>query len=134
MINRSGMQMQRIPAGEFVMGNAATPAELASLSPGYERRRPRELVDEALAHRVRITRLFYMARHEVMVSGSSAPSARLRPCARIDRRRQRRRLARRLRPGPQMRAATPSKAAIRATPGATPGFAQGDEHPVVNVT
>ena len=26
LINRLGMQMQRIPAGEFVMGNAATPA------------------------------------------------------------------------------------------------------------
>ena len=67
MINRLGMQMQRIPAGEFVMGNAATPAELASLFPGYERRRLEELVDEAPAHRVRITRPFYMARHEVTV-------------------------------------------------------------------
>lgn len=134
LINRLGMQMQRIPAGEFVMGNAATPAELASLFPGYERRRLEELVDEAPAHRVRITRPFYMARHEVTVgqfrafllasghvpesiadgSGGYGWRADYDPA----------RTAR----GDAFEGRDPRYS------WRNPGFAQGDEHPVVNVT
>ncbi len=65
--NRLGMQLVRIPAGEFVMGRDATPEQLAARFPGYEQRRFDELFDEAPAHRVRITKPFYMARHEVTV-------------------------------------------------------------------
>ncbi len=67
LTNRLGMELVRIPAGEFVMGRDATPEQLAARFPGYEQRRFDELFDEAPAHRVRITRPFYMARHEVTV-------------------------------------------------------------------
>lgn len=67
LVNRLGMQMVLIPAGEFTMGNEATVQEMATLYPAYELRRLQELADETPAHRVRITRSFYMARHEVTV-------------------------------------------------------------------
>lgn len=67
LTNRLGMQMVRVPAGEFTMGRTATPAELAARFPGYEARRFEELADETPAHRVRITHAFYLARHEVTV-------------------------------------------------------------------
>jgi formylglycine-generating enzyme required for sulfatase activity len=65
--NSLGMQMLRIPAGEFLMGNDTPPQELAGLYPAYEAERLQDLADEAPVHRVRITRPFYMARHEVTV-------------------------------------------------------------------
>ncbi len=65
--NSLGMQMVRIPAGEFLMGNDATPQQLARLYPAYEPERLQALGDEAPVHRVRITRAFYMGRHEVTV-------------------------------------------------------------------
>ncbi|HET7865558.1 MAG TPA: SUMF1/EgtB/PvdO family nonheme iron enzyme, partial [Burkholderiaceae bacterium] len=67
LTNSLGMQMVRIPAGEFTMGNAASADEMARLYPQYEARRLNDLKDETPAHRVRITRAFYMARHEVTV-------------------------------------------------------------------
>jgi formylglycine-generating enzyme required for sulfatase activity len=65
--NRIGMQMVLIPAGEFTMGNDASVEEMAKLYPQYELKRLQDLADETPAHRVRITRPFYMARHEVTV-------------------------------------------------------------------
>lgn len=65
--NTLGMQMVLIPAGEFLMGSDASKAELSRHFPGYESKRLRDLADEAPAHRVRLTRPFYMARHEVTV-------------------------------------------------------------------
>lgn len=65
--NSLGMQMVLIPAGEFSMGNEASVQELTRLYPAYEPRRLHDLKDEAPAHRVRITKPFYMARHEVTV-------------------------------------------------------------------
>lgn len=67
MINSLGMQLVLIPAGEFMMGNDASPAELADVYPGYAPERLQKLSDEAPVHRVRITRPFFMARHEVTV-------------------------------------------------------------------
>ena len=66
--NGLGMQMQRIPAGEFLMGSDATPQQLARLYPAYPPGRLQALADEAPVHRVRITQAFYMARHEVTVA------------------------------------------------------------------
>lgn len=61
------MQLVLIPAGEFMMGSDSPPDDLARLYPLYERKRLQDLTDEAPKHRVRITRPFYMARHEVTV-------------------------------------------------------------------
>ena len=65
--NSLGMEMVRIPAGEFLMGSDATPQQLALQYPAYEPRRLQALTDEAPVHRVRITRPFYMGKHEVTV-------------------------------------------------------------------
>ncbi len=65
--NSLGMQMLLIPAGEFMMGSDASPQELAQVYPAYEPKRLQDLADETPLHRVRITRSFYMARHEVTV-------------------------------------------------------------------
>ncbi len=64
--NSLGMQFNRIPAGEFLMGSDETAGRLAVAFPTIERERF-ELADEAPVHRVRITRPFYMGRHEVTV-------------------------------------------------------------------
>jgi formylglycine-generating enzyme required for sulfatase activity len=61
------MHLAFIPAGEFMMGNDASPAEFAHVYPGYGPERLQKLTDETPVHRVRITRPFFMARHEVTV-------------------------------------------------------------------
>jgi len=67
LVNSLGMDFVRIPAGQFRMGNASSLARLQSLYPGTELERLRDLADESPAHDVRITRPFYMARHELTV-------------------------------------------------------------------
>ncbi len=61
------MRFVRIPAGEFLMGSDETPDSLARAFPQYDTERFRKLDDEAPLHRVRITRDFYLGRHEVTV-------------------------------------------------------------------
>lgn len=65
--NSLGMGFVRIPAGEFLMGSDEPPEALARDYPQYERERLAALADEAPAHRVRITRPFYLGRTEVTV-------------------------------------------------------------------
>jgi formylglycine-generating enzyme required for sulfatase activity len=65
--NSLGMRFVRIPAGEFLMGNDEAPESLAQAYPGHEWTRFLNLVDEAPVHRVRITRDFYLGQHEVTV-------------------------------------------------------------------
>lgn len=65
--NSLGMKFVLIPAGEFMMGSAATPESLARQFPQYEIERLRKLGDEAPLHRVRITRAFFLGQHEVTV-------------------------------------------------------------------
>lgn len=65
--NSLGMKLVRIPAGEFMMGSTESPAALAQAFPGYEMERFTQLHDEAPVHRVRISRPFYMGQHEVTV-------------------------------------------------------------------
>jgi sulfatase modifying factor 1 len=65
--NTLGMKLVLIPSGEFMMGSDESPDVLAAAYPQYERRRFLELGDEAPVHRVRITRAFYLGRHEVTV-------------------------------------------------------------------
>ena len=65
--NSLGMAFVLIPAGDFLMGSDETPADLALAYPQYDRERFLTLSDEAPVHRVRITRAFYLGRHEVTV-------------------------------------------------------------------
>ena len=66
--NSIGMVLARIPAGEFVMGRSAPADDLAADFVAYERERIDQLGDEQPAHRVRITRSFDLAIHEVTIS------------------------------------------------------------------
>lgn len=65
--NSLGMAFVRVPAGEFDMGSDETPAQLQAAYPRVEPKRLVELADEAPVHRVRIGRPFYLGRHEVTV-------------------------------------------------------------------
>ncbi|MBC7503064.1 MAG: SUMF1/EgtB/PvdO family nonheme iron enzyme, partial [Herminiimonas sp.] len=65
--NTIGMQFTLVPAGDFMMGSDESPASLARAYPHYERARLSDLGDEAPVHAVRISRAFYLGRHEVTV-------------------------------------------------------------------
>jgi formylglycine-generating enzyme required for sulfatase activity len=65
--NSLGMRFVRIPADEFLMGSDETPESLARAFPQYDTERFRKLDDEAPVHRVRITHDIYFGRHEVTV-------------------------------------------------------------------
>ncbi len=65
--NSLGMALVLIPAGDFLMGSDETPEDLALVYPQYEPKRFLDFGDEAPVHRVRITRPFYLGRHEVTV-------------------------------------------------------------------
>ncbi len=66
--NSLRMKFVRIPAGDFLMGSEESAQSLARDFPQYDRARFAELYDEAPVHRVRITRDFYLGQHEVTVS------------------------------------------------------------------
>ncbi len=61
------MKFVLVPAGEFVLGSDEPPDVLSKAYPQYERRRAGELGDEAPVHRVRITQPFYLGQFEVSV-------------------------------------------------------------------
>ena len=65
--NSLGMKFVHIPAGEFTMGSDETPEALARAYPQYAPARFKLLGDEAPTHKVRITKPFYMGQHEVTV-------------------------------------------------------------------
>ena len=65
--NSLGMVFVRIPAGSFWMGSAEPPERLARDYPQLEPQRFSKLGDEAPVHRVRITRAFWLGQHEVTV-------------------------------------------------------------------
>jgi formylglycine-generating enzyme required for sulfatase activity len=65
--NAVGGRMLFIPPGEFLMGNPEPFERMARDFPEYECRRILELVDETPAHKVRITRGFYLAECQVTV-------------------------------------------------------------------
>ncbi|MFT3777174.1 MAG: formylglycine-generating enzyme family protein [Ottowia sp.] len=61
------MRFQHIPAGEFLMGGDESPQALARAFPHADPKRLKELTDEAPVHRVRISRDFWLGAHEVTV-------------------------------------------------------------------
>ncbi|MEN6449553.1 MAG: CapA family protein [Thermoguttaceae bacterium] len=64
--NSIGMKLERIPAGEFMMGGAEAAEDLVKAFAAYHRQ-PDFFSDEYPRHRVRITRPFYLGKYEVTV-------------------------------------------------------------------
>ena len=65
--NSLGMRFVRIPEGSFDMGNGETVESLGAAYPQLERSRLIALKDEAPVHRVRITHAFFLGKTEVTV-------------------------------------------------------------------
>lgn len=132
--NSLGMKFVLLPAGEFMMGSDESPESLAKVYPQYGRERFLLLFDEAPVHKVRITRPFYMGQHEVTVGQFRRflEASGYQPESEADGT-----------GGYGYNAAyDPDKSARGdAFEGRdpkyswrNPGFSQGDDHPVVNVT
>lgn len=128
------MKFVLVPAGEFLMGSDESPDRLAAAYPQYERERLEKLIDEAPVHRVRITRPFFLGQHEVTVGQFQRflQASGARPESEADGT-----------GGYGYRADYDPATTVRgdAFEGRdpkyswrNPGFAQGDDHPVVNVT
>jgi len=65
--NSLGMKLVLVPAGEFMMGSNESPEVLAKVYPQYDPARFLSIGDESPVHKVRITRPFYLGQHEVTV-------------------------------------------------------------------
>jgi formylglycine-generating enzyme required for sulfatase activity len=61
------MKFALIPSGDFLMGSDEAPDGFAKAFPQYDRQRFLPLGDEAPVHKVRISRPFYLGKHEVTV-------------------------------------------------------------------
>ena len=132
--NSLGMKFVRVPAGEFLMGSEESPESLARAYPQYERSRFVKLGDEAPVHRVRITRAFLLGQHEVTVGqfrrflaeSGYVPESVADGTGGYGYRRDY---------DPAM---TPRGDAFEGRDPRydwrNPGFAQGEDHPVLNVT
>jgi formylglycine-generating enzyme len=123
--NSIGMTMVSIPAGEFFMGGQEPPEELVNAFPAY--RRPAEFFkDEYPRHRVRITKPFQLGKYEVTVGQFRrfVEDTGFKTEAERDGR------------GGWGYDAATGKCRGRDTKFTwrAPGFAQTDEHPVLNVT
>ncbi|MBC7918859.1 MAG: formylglycine-generating enzyme family protein [Rhodoferax sp.] len=132
--NTLGMPLVRIPAGEFLMGSDESIASLQRDYPLMERERLEELRDEAPVHRVRITKDFYLGRTEVTLGQFKQflKTSGYVPESIAD--------------GTGGYGYNPQYAPDKAERSEqfegrdvryswrNPGFAQGDDHPVVNIT
>lgn len=132
--NSLGMKFVLVPAGEFMMGSDESPEALAEAYPQYGRERFVALVDEAPVHKVRITRQFYLGQHEVTVGQfrKFVEASGYQPESEAD--------------GTGGYGYNPDYDPEKSERGdafegrnpkyswRNPGFKQGDDHPVVNVT
>ena len=128
------MKFILVPAGEFMMGSAESPQALAAAYPQLKHARFLDLADEAPVHRVRIKRAFYLGQHEVTVGQFRRflQASGYRPESEAD--------------GTGGYGYNPDYDPDRSESGdafegrdlryswRNPGFAQGDDHPVVNVS
>ena len=132
--NSLGMAFVKLPAGEFLMGSDEAPESLALAYPQLPTSRFAKLDDEGPVHRVRITRSFWMGQHEVTVGqfGRFVEASGYVPESVADRT-----------GGYGWRADYDPATTKRgdAFEGRdpryswrNPGFTQGEDHPVVNVT
>lgn len=128
--NSLGMKLVLVPAGEFTMGSDEAPAMLARDFPRSEPERFRQFADEAPAHRVRITRAFYLGQHEVTVgqfrrflaASGHVPESIADGTGGYG-------YAAAHTPGKDAFAGRDPRYSWR-----DPGFPQGDDHPVVNIS
>lgn len=128
------MKLVLAPSGEFMMGSDESPKALAKAYPQYGRERFLDLVDEAPVHKVRITRPFYLGQHEVTVGQfrKFVEASGYKPESEAD--------------GTGGYGNNPDYDPEKSERGdafegrnpkyswRNPGFKQGDDHPVVNVT
>ena len=132
--NTLGMAFVKVPAGSFWMGSDETPQTLAQAFPELEHKRFTEITDEAPAHRVRIRRAFFLEQHEVTVGQFRRfiDASGYRPESEAD--------------GTGGYGYNPAYDPTTTARGdafegrnpryswRNPGFEQGEDHPVVNVT
>jgi formylglycine-generating enzyme required for sulfatase activity len=132
--NSLGMAFVKLAAGEFLMGSDEAPELLARAYPQLPTARFAQLEDEGPLHRVRITRSFWMGQHEVTVgqfrrfieaSGYVPESVADRTGGYGWRADYDPALTKR---GDAFEGRDPRYS------WRNPGFTQGDDHPVVNVT
>lgn len=128
------MKLVLVPAGGFMMGSNERPDLLAKSYPQYDRKRFLEISDESPVHQVRITQAYYLGENEVTVGQFQRflEASGYTPESEAD--------------GTGAygynSAYDPAKSARGdAFEGrspkyswSNPGFQQGDDHPVVNVT
>lgn len=133
-VNSLGMAFVLVPAGTFQMGGVPPVDMLAHTYPLLETKRFTDLADEAPAHEVRIRRAFYLGRHEVTVGQFQqfVEASGYQPESEAD--------------GtggygynPQYDPATTRRGdafegRLPRYSWRNPGFAQGSDHPVVNIT
>lgn len=133
-VNSLGMAFVRIAPGSFRMGSDEPAEALARAYPQMERRRLEQLADEAPVHTVRITRAFYLGRTEVTVGQFRrfVQASGYRPESEAD--------------GTGGYGYNPAYDGPASARGDAfegrdpryswrhPGFAQGEDHPVVNIT
>lgn len=132
--NSLGMKFVRVPAGVFAMGSDESADSLSTSYPLHERKRFDELKDEAPKHQVQMTRAFFVGQHEVTVGqfAQFVAQAGYLPESIAD--------------GTGGYGYSASHDQTRGDRGdafagrnpsyswRNPGFAQGDNHPVVNVS
>lgn len=133
-VNQLGMVFVQVPAGTFQMGGVPPIETLARTYPLLETKRFTDLFDEAPAHEVNISQSFYLGQHEVTVGQFQrfVEASGYRPESEAD--------------GtggygynPRYDPATTRRGDAfegRAPQYSwrNPGFAQGADHPVVNIT
>jgi len=132
--NSLGMAFVKLPAGEFLMGSEESPASLARAYPALPRERFEQLQDEGPVHKVRITKPFWMGQHEVTVAqfrrfvlaSGHVPESEADGTGAYGWRAD-------YDPATSRRGDA-FEGRDRRYSWRNPGFAQGDDHPVVNVS